>query len=588
MSVIEASAANAKCGMALRLLAEHPWISSFFSNKPYHAYAVSLLKGEIPACALTRLAAARWIIDLAGMPENRLTFRPNAAERILKFAPRFRHTKGRFARRAFELEPWEAFCLANVFGWWMRQEDGSVRRRFDRFWLEVPRKNGKTQLAALIGLYLTSEDNESEAEVYSAATNKDQAELVWKAAISMVKTDDTLSSRYRFYYDRMIDTDNDSLFRPLAAKHERLDGYNPHGVLLDEVHAHPDRGVHDVLETGMGMRDDPLLMMTTTAGIDTHSFAYTEHTYAINVLMGVVDNPRLFAYVTGVDKGDEWTDPAVWRKANPNYGVTVTEQKMRSLVNVARDQPTARASLQRLRLNIWVGAQGQWLDMERWDKCDGPASLYELAGSECDLGMDLSSQLDLTAVVAGFELDGVVYLVPYFFLPADTLRVHVREDRVPYDIWRDEGLLIATPGAVMDYDCVRKTIGEINAACPVRTIRYDPYNATQIVHELENEGYECIQHRQGLLSMNEPSKELERLLAAERIRHGANALLRWNATNAVVASDPAGNIKPEKRKSTGRIDGIVASIMAITGIMEYRTGGSVYDPRNHEPDEQLV
>lgn len=430
----------------------------------------------------------------------------------------------------------------------------------------MPRKNGKSTLSAGIGLYLLVADREPGAEVYSAATSRDQARIVFDDAKRMVMSSPALRRRVSILINNLHVEASSSRFMPLSSDASTMDGLNVHGAIIDELHAHRTRHVVDVLETATGARRQPLLFEITTAGYDRHSICYEHHDYAIKVLEGTVPDDSWFGFVAGADEGDDWTDPQVWRKANPSFGLSVKDDDLRRKADKAIALPGAQNAFRRMHLNEWTEQAERWIDLAAWDACAGPVDPEKLRGRRCFGGLDLSTTTDVTALAWVFppaDDDGLWHLLSRYFVPADNLRRRAERDRVPYDLWAAQGFIEATAGNVVDYGAIEEQIRADSALFDVSEIAYDPWNATHVALRMQDEGATMIEFRQGFRSMSAPTRELEKLIVSRKLVHGGNPVTRWMAANVAVAQDPAGNLKPAKDKSTERIDGIVALIMAI-------------------------
>jgi phage terminase large subunit-like protein len=374
-----------------------------------------------------------------------------------------------------------------------------------------------------------------------------------------------------------------SVYRVLSAEAYSKHGLNPHGVIFDELHAQPNRELYDVMNTALGKRAQPLMIMITTAGYDRNSICWQQHEYARQVAAGIIDDPTYLAAIYAADESDDWTSPATWAKANPNWGVSVQPDFIRQEFEAALAMPAYQNTFRRLYLNQWTQQESRWIDMAAWDACS--AALPDLSGRACYGGLDLASTTDIAALVLAFPpvAEGEpLWLLPFFWIPEDNMIERERRDRVPYSTWVRRGLVEATPGNVIDYAFIRRQINELASCYDVREIAYDPWNATQLSIELMGDGLNMVEMRQGFASLSGPSKELLRLVLAGGVAHGGNPVLRWMADNVSVRQDPAGNVKPDKSKSTNRIDGIVASVMAIGRAMvaNPKAGRSIYEERD--------
>lgn len=486
------------------------------------------------------------------------------------------HIEGPLAGEPFILESWQRQIVREVFG--RKRADGL--RRYRKLYLEVPRGNGKSTFAAGLALYLLAVDGERSARVYSAAADRSQAAIVFETAEKMVQASPLLAKNIRAYRNKTMEYgESGSKYIVLSSDAYTKHGLNPSGIVFDELHAQPNRELYDVLNTAMGKRAQPLMIMITTAGYDRNSICWEQHEYALRVQSGMIDDPTYYAAIYAADDGDDWTDPQVWRRANPNYGVSVREEFMRQECQVALQSPAYQNTFRRLYLNQWTQQETRWIDMAAWDNCAD--ALPDLAGRPCFAGLDLASTTDIAALVLAFpaQTDGEpVYLLPQFWIPADNTIERERRDRTPYAVWVREGFIEATPGNVIDYAYIRQRVNELAAVYDMRECAFDPWNATQLSTELQEDGIPMVEMRQGFASLSAPSKEFLRLILSGGLAHGGNPVLRWMADNVTARQDPAGNIKPDKARSTGRIDGIAASVMAIGRAMLRQSDvGSMYD-----------
>lgn len=490
-----------------------------------------------------------------------------AADEAVRFIGHLRHGKGRWVGKPFTLLPWQANdVIRPLFG----SLRGDGRRQYRTAYVEVPRKAGKTQIAAAVALKLLLADGEAEGEVYTAASDRDQASLVFNAAAQMVRTSPKLNRICRIvdHTKRIVVTGGPyigSVLRAIPADAAGAHGFNASGVVADELHTWPNRELWDVLSTSMGARTQPLMMAITTAGFDRTSLCWELHEHARQIRDGVLEDPSFLAALYGADDGDDWLDPKVWRKAHPSLGETVQEEWLASEALRAQQMPGYQNAFRRLYLNQWTSGEARWLEMALWDGCAGRVS--DRVRRPCYGGLDLSSTRDITAFVLVFppeDPNGDFEVLPHFWIPEERLRERVKADRVPYDVWRQQGLLTATAGNVVDYAAVESYIQAASVKYDLRELAYDRlFNAEYISQRLGDVGLKMVPFGQGFLSMSWPTKELERLVLQRRLRHGGNPVLRWMADNVQVEQDAAGNLKPSKRKSTQRIDGIVALIMAL-------------------------
>ena len=521
-----------------------------------------MAEGNVLTNRLVRLACQRHLEDLSSAAARGLRFDVAKGRHAIDFFGFLRHSKGEWAGQTFALAPWQAFVVGCLFGW--QRSDGL--RRFRTAYCAVPRKNGKSTLSAGLGLYLLVADGEHGAEIYSAATSRDQARIVFDEAKRMVGSSPALKRRVGILINNLHVAASASRFMPLSSDSSTMDGLNVHGAIIDELHAHMSRHVVDVLETATGARRQPLLFEITTAGYDRHSICFEHDDYSIKVLDGTVPDDSWFAFIAAAEEGDDWTDPEVWRKANPNFGLSVKEDDLARKAEKAIALPGAQNAFRRMHLNEWTEQAERWIDLAAWDACSGPVALELLRGRRCFGGLDLSTTTDVTALAWVFppeDEEGLWYVLSRYFVPEDNLRKRAERDRVPYDLWTRQGFIEATSGNVVDYGAIEQRILADSALFQVKEIAYDPWNATHIALRLQDEGAKLVEFRQGFRSMAAPTRELEKLIVSRKLAHGGNPVTRWMAANLAVAQDPAGNLKPAKDKSTERIDGIVAIIMAI-------------------------
>ncbi len=542
-----------------------------------------VLDGSIPACKLVRQAVERQQRDLERAAELGLRFDRAAAEHAIQFFGFLKHSKGEWAGQPFQLSPWQQFILWCLFGW--KRTDGL--RRYRTAYIEVPRKNGKTTLIAGIGLYLLVADGEPGAEIYSAATKRDQAKLSWSEAVRMRSSSPSLSKMIQHWRasDTLSIEATASKFQPLGADSDTMDGLNIHGALIDELHAHKTRNVVDVLDTATGARRQPLIVEITTAGTDRESVCYEHYEYSRQVLAGTIEDDRWFAFIAELDEGEDWQDEQGWARANPNLGISVKVDDLRNKCARALRLPAAQNAFRRLHLDQWTQQTDRWIDLSLWDENAGDVSEADLAGRVCYGGLDLSAVSDLTAWVMVFpraddpeELD----ILARFWCPRAKVYDEQNRYAAQYQAWAASGALQVTEGDAIDYGFVKRQILEDAAKFQLVDLNVDRlFQGYQMTQELADEGLKVFGMGQGFLSMAMPMKEFERRLLAKHLHHGGNPVLRWMANNVAVRQDPAGNLKPDKAESQGRIDGIVGLVMALDRAMR-AGGGSVYDSADYE------
>ncbi len=502
-------------------------------------------------------------------------FDERSAQRAVSFFEKVLvHCDGEWAGQPFTLLDWQRDMIRKIFG--TMRPDGL--RQYRTCYCEIPRKNGKSETAAGIALYLLFADGEPGAQVYGAAGDRDQASIVFRVAAEMVRRSPVLSRGARVIDStkRITVAQTASFYRAIPADAAGSHGFNASGVVVDETHVQPNRELIDVLNTSTGARRQPLTFYITTAGYDRHSICYELHDYALKVRSGVIDDRTFLPIVYGAADTADWKDPAVWQKANPSLGVTVKRDYLERECARAQETPAFENTFRRLHLDQWTSQETRWLSLAAWDECAGPVDLEALRGQPCYAGLDLSTTTDLSALVLAFPSDHSYTLLPYFWCPGDSMVIRERRDRVPYTVWSRQGHIEATPGNVIDYQFIKAKILSLATEYNILEVAYDPWNATGLVLELQEEGLTMVPTRQGYASISAPTKEFEKLVLGRRLRHSGHPVLRWNVDNVSVKSDPAGNLKPDKATSRERIDGVLAAIMAVDRATR-NEGGSVYE-----------
>jgi phage terminase large subunit-like protein len=506
-----------------------------------------------------KASTARGIDVLAGA-----YFDEQAADDVCTFFELFLcHSKGEWAGRPFILAPWQRDLLRKLFGW--KRANGT--RLYRTFYLEVPRKNGKSTFCAGIALYLTLYDNEPGAEVFSAAADIDQAAIVFNEAKQMVKASRALSDDATVYKTSIFAPTTLSKYEVLSGKPNTKHGLNVHGVVIDELHALKDRELYDVLTTGSGSRRQPLTVIITTAGIYGESIGWEMHDYALKIVDGVIEDPEFLAAIYCAEQDDDPWAEETWKKANPNWGVSVNPEYLHTQAKGAKNSAGRENTFRRLHLNQWTSQAVRAISIPIWDRGRAPVPEDTLVGRKCWGALDLSATIDITAAVFVFEplADWEPWdVVPFFWVPEDTVAERTKRDRVAYADWVKGGFMRVTPGPTIDHDTLREDIAELARRFRPREIAYDPWNAVDLCKKLEqDDGLPMIKHEQGIKHMTAPTKGLEIAYMAAKLRHGGHPVLRWMMSNLAFVYDNNGNPRPVKNKSTGKIDGAVALIMAL-------------------------
>lgn len=505
------------------------------------------------------------------------------ADRAVMFIESLKHTKGKWENSPFYLLPWQEQIVRDIFG--VIKEDG--KRQFRQAYVEIPKKNGKSELAAAIALYMLYADNEPSAEVYGAAADRAQASIVFNVAQRMVELSPALMKRSKITTagKRIVNFSNNGFYQVLSADVATKHGLNVSALIFDELHTQPNRQLYDVLCKGSSdAREQPLFFFITTAGNNKNSICYELHLKAEDILENRKNDPTFYPVIFGLDQDEDWHDEKNWYKANPSIGQTIQIERIRESYQDALTNLAEENIFRQLRLNTWISGSSRWMNMDAWDECAFEFDINELEGRTCYAGLDLSSSIDITAFVLVFpptEDDDKYIVLPYFWIPEDTIKQRVKRDKVPYDIWLGKGLVCATEGNVIHYGFIEKFIENLGTHFNIKEIAFDRWGAVQMSQNLEGMGFTVVPFGQGYSSMSQPTKELMRLVLEKRIAHGGNIPLRWMMDNVYIKTDPAGNIKMDKEKSTERIDGAVALVMALDRALRHDgdKGESVYDSR---------
>ena len=512
-----------------------------------------------------------------------MAFDERKAQRVVRFIEALRHTKGEFHGQPFRLLPWQEKIIRDVFG--TVRDDDPTMRQYTTAYIEIPKKNGKSELGAAIALNMLINDDEWKAEVYSCASDRQQAAIVFDVAVDMVRQSPALMKRVKIIPStrRMIYQPTGSIYQVLSSEVATKHGLNVSACIFDELHTQPTRALYDVMTQGSGdARRQPLWFLLTTAGTDRNSICWEVHQKALDILEGRKIDPRFYPVLFGLPDDADWTSEENWYRANPSLDHTITIDKVRDAFHKAQETPANENQFRQLRLNQWVKQSVRWMPMDKWDECGGVVDPYALEGRACYAGLDLSSTSDLTALVLVFpptSEDEPYIALPFFWLPEETLSLRVRRDHVPYDQWAKRGFIQTTEGNVVHYGFIERFICELGERYNIREIAHDRWNATMMVQTLEDDGFTMVPFGQGFKDMSPPTKELMRIVLEHKLCHGGHPVLRWNMDNAYVRTDPAGNLKLDKEKSTEKVDGAVALVMALDRAMKNQGGDSVYNHR---------
>jgi len=545
------------------------------TNNLAEQYIDDVLTGKAIVCEYTMLSVERHVNDLKTGRERGLYFNSQSAIKAMEFFQFLNHTKGsQFSNKPFILSPWQAFVVWCVFGW--KNEDGT--RRFRYSYLDIARKNGKTTFAAAIGLYLLTLDNEAAAEIYSVATKKDQAKICFTDAKNMVKTSPVLKQIVTIFQHNLHIESTFSKFEPLGADSDTLDGLNPHGVVIDEFHAHKTDALFNVMKSAAGARMQPLIFIVTTAGFNIESPCYKYRLNAIQILKGIKQDDSLFAIIFTLDDKEDWKKPEEWVKANPNLDISVNLKYIQSECKQAINLPTQEVNFKTKNANIWVDSADTWISDDIWKLNNKGRTLAELENQECYGGLDISSTKDLTSFQLWFPNGEKHDLISAFWIPEKKL--HEMEDRVNYRVWSEKGFIFVTPGNIIDYKYVIKHIVMMFGIYDIKSIAFDARMAySGIVQDLIIEDIPMNPFGQSIGNMSAPTKEFERVILEYRLNHFNHPVLRWNMANVNLYSDINENIKPDKKRSFGRIDGVVASVMAYGEYLSGADESSNYEER---------
>lgn len=538
-----------------------------------HNYASAVRSGELPSCIMIRKAVERWYADLE---REDLYFDKSAFMRVVRFTGMLKHFKGEFAGKPLVWEPWQLFCLANIFG--LKYKD-TKRRKYTYADVYVPRKNGKTTFAAAIALYMLIFDGESAAEVYAAAVDKAQAKICFDASAELIRNVPELSDYVRvFRKGSIVVEETASAYKPLSKDTKNKDGLNIHCGICDERHAWKTNEIYEVLKTGVGARSQPLIFSISTAGTDTSYPYFRDLEFLRQVMLGIKQKDNHFIMLYEPDEGDAWDDPATWAKVNPNFGISLGRKYMEDECQEAKDKGgSVLAAFQTKNLNMWVDAPEVWISDDDVAANNATFDESQLAGEDCYVGIDLASKGDLTATALFFPK----YHVVRFFFTVPESKIQEKQgvgDVVDYRLWTEQGWLTVCPGRVLDEDWWLAQLFNVLAPYKVRCIAYDPWGMWDLKGRFAKYEETLMEYRQDIRYMSVPTKDLESRVLKHALNFLSNPVIRWMFRNVVIYRDPNANIKLDKARSRNKIDGVVALVDAIGGWLNKTTGdtGEVY------------
>jgi len=528
-------------------------------------YIEQVTSGEVLTCKWTRLAVERHLRDLEEL--DGYYFDEEEGQKAVKIASLLKHTEGEFARKPFNLQPWQAFILYVLYGW--KKDDGN--NRFTKAYIEVPRKNGKSEFSCVPAIKGFLFDDEASAQIYSAATKMEQAKIVFKKIRSMLNM---LSQDSNWVKDRVevrrhdiLHSQNESIIKALSSDAHTLDGLSPYVAVIDEYHAHKNSDVLDVIESGMGARVNPLLFIITTAGFNTEGPCYQLRKSMQDVLEGRVESNSEFAIIYTLDEKDDWKDEQVWEKANPNYGQSVRpgflKQQFTQAINKGGQQ---EVNFKTKYLNIWVRSSETYIQDEKWAACSFGEVIKD--GDAVHIGVDIASTNDIAAVALLFppnERSERYRVRMKYYLPEESIEDRRKTGEAPYKKWVDDGWITLTPGNVIDQKFIEQDVLELNKKYNVKTIDVDPWNATYFINSLDAKGIEAFDFYQSHRKYNEPTVKLQALVEEQKIDHYDDPVLRWMISNVVLKANHEGHVKPDKSSRKNKIDGVAALLMAYGG-----------------------
>lgn len=533
-------------------------------------YAKQVIAEKIKAGKKVRQACQRHLDDIkkSKIKSYPFYFDEDEAERIRLFAEKFcRHSKGKWAGQPVILSDWQMFFLGSLLGW---KKKSTKKRRFKYFYVQVGKKNGKSTLMAVLGLYMLVCDGEAGAEIYSAATTRDQAKIIFTEAKNMTAASPELRRLLTVNKNNISFDNESSFFRPLSADAQTLDGLNVHAALIDELHAHRNSDVYDNLVSAIMSREQPIVGAITTAGLNPQCFCKEQYDFYSNVLNGTAENDEAFIYIAELDETDSWDDESVWIKANPNLGISVFVENLKTECKTAKEMISKQNSFKCKNLNMWVSDTTSWADMEKYITTRDRIPKDELEGRQCYIGCDLATRNDLASVTAEFPLDKLPNGKRYYaalshsFIPEDRVWTLSKEHNFNYQAYIDAGYITATPGSIVDFNYIEQYIYSLYKKYDVLETCIDPWSASQLEKNLLQNGVKVVEVRQGFFTLSEPTKDMEGAIAEQRLSHYNDPVLKWAVGNVVLTSDENDNVRPNKKRSRFKIDPAMSLIIAHT------------------------
>ena len=533
-------------------------------------YAKDILNGKIPACRWVKLACERHLNDLKRAESNDFGyyFDEKDAKRYIDFIQNLNLWKSQWANKPVEVQGWQTFIIQVMLGW-KRKSDNT--RRFRKAYIEMARKNAKTTLAAMIGLAVLFIDNESGAQIYSAATKEEQAKIVVTDMAGIINATPGLKEYFTFRksregYNRIIYNDTYSFVRPLGRDSDTQDGFDPFMGIIDEYHEHKTDGLVNVIESGMGARKEPLLMIITTAGFDKTKPCYSFRKSLTEILEGTITDETLFGVIYTLDADDDFKDKSVWLKSNPNLGVSVFPEFLETQLTDALNRSSKLGPFLTKNMNMWVDASRAWISTDKWREGIQEFNEDDLTQYPCWIGLDLASVKDMTALVVMWEVGNKKYIKEHFFAPKKTAKLRGKTDGVDYELWAEQGYLILTDGAAgekTDYEYIKKVIHDYADKHKLQTVAFDKFNSSQLVSELIDGGINMQAYSQSMPYMSYPTKQFEAHVLSNELTHTGNPVMEWMLRNVELRTDMNDNVKIDKGKSTNKVDGPVAAVMAM-------------------------